>query len=219
MEILLSTTDVIRAVMPKAAASAESWASAFDHAFDFFFIEEAADQAAFFAQVAHESNELQRLEENLIYTAERLVQVWPSRFPTVEFARQYERAPHKLADFVYANRMGNRDPESGDGWLYRGRGPIQLTGADNYRSLAAVIGEPSIVLVPDALLTKRIGALGAAWFWSKNKLSLLAVDNPGDDVRKDFETITRKINGGLTGQEARARYWKTARRAYGLKEV
>lgn len=214
----MSTTDVLKVLMPKLL-NPDAWAKEFDLAFEWFFIEDDADKAAFFAQVAHESAELSRLEENLIYSAERLMEVWPARFPTLAVAQQYARAPHKLADYVYANRMGNGDAASGDGWRFRGRGPIQLTGRDNYLAFSKAIAEPAVILAPDMVLTRHFGALAASWFWSKNKLSLLAVDQPGDDIGKDFETITRRINGGSHGQAARARYWAIARRAYGLTEV
>jgi len=214
---MVTTETVIKTIMP-ACKSPAAWGAAFDHAFDRFWIEEPADKAALLAQVAHESVELTRLEENLSYTAERLRQVWPSRFKSIEFARRYERAPHRLADYVYSNRLGNL-PDSMDAWNFRGRGPIMITGRKNYQGFAESIGEPLVVTVPDMLLTKTFGAMGAAWFWTENKLSLLAVDNPGDDIKEDFDTITRRVSGGLHGQEARARYWTKARSVYGLKEV
>lgn len=215
---MATTEEVIRKVMPKAI-NPDAWAVAFDNAFDRFWIEEDEDKAALLAQVAHESGELGYLVENLNYSAERLVQVWPKRFPNLEFAQQYERQAHKLADYVYSDRLGNGPIESGDGWQFRGRGPIQVTGRANYQAFADAAMEPQIMLVPDALLTKTIGAMAATWFWSKNQLSFLAIDKPGDDIAEDFRTITRRINGGLQGQDARARYWRKARQVYGLKEI
>jgi putative chitinase len=214
------TESIIARIMPRCA-NPRDWAHAFERACSGQFpITDPADRAAFLAQVAHESSELTRLEENLSYTAERLVQVWPSRFKSVEFAKQYERKPQLLADYVYGGRLGNGPPESGDGWRYRGRGPIQLTGKTNYVRFGEAIGEKDyVVKCPDVLLTKAFGALAAAWFWTENRLSFLALDNPGDDREEDFRTITRRINGGLHGLDARKRYWNLARQAFDLPIV
>lgn len=211
---------IIARIMPRCA-NPRDWAHAFERACTGqFTITDPADRAAFLAQVAHESSELTRLEENLSYTAERLVQVWPARFKSVEFAKQYERNPHKLADYVYAGRGGNGPSESGDGWKFRGRGPIMLTFAENYARFGEAIGDKDYVKkCPDVLLTKAFGALAAAWFWTENRLSFLALDNPGDDREEDFRTITRRINGGLHGLDARKRYWTLARQAFGLPLV
>lgn len=212
------TEAIIARVMPRCV-NPQAWAHAFERACA-GSITDPADRAAFLAQVAHESSELTRLEENLSYTAERLVQVWPSRFKSVEFAKAYERKPQSLADYVYSGRLGNGAASTGDGWRYRGRGPIQLTGKANYLRFGEAIGEKDYVAkCPDVLLTKAFGALAAAWFWTENKLSFLALDNPGDDREEDFRTITRRINGGLHGLDARKRYWNLSRQAFGLPIV
>jgi putative chitinase len=162
--------------------------------------------AAWLATLAHESASLTHLQENLNYSAVRLLQVWPNRFGIgkanpVDYAYQ----PEKLANFVYSNRMGNGDEESGDGWRYIGRGPIQLTGKDNYSRCSAGINT-NIVKFPDLLLEPSVGAMSAGWFWASNGLNELA-----DEDR--FEDIVRRVNGGLTGYEQRVASLKTAQDA------
>jgi putative chitinase len=98
------------------------WEAALNTTFDRFDISTPFRQAAFIGQAAHESGNFKMLVENLNYRAETLMKVWPKRFPTLEFAKQYERDPKKIANSVYANRMGNRDEASGDGFRFRGRG-------------------------------------------------------------------------------------------------
>jgi len=152
--------------------------------------------AAFLAQVGHESGSLNRFEENLNYTAQRLTQVWPKRFPSIAHAHHYEHAPERLANLVYANRMGNGGYESGDGWRYRGRGPIQITGGANYRRCGIALNLP-LIEQPELLLTPDIGARSAAWYWEDRGCSACA-----DDV----EAVTRLVNGGdhgLPDREAR----------------
>src|SRR6266478_6124926 len=121
---------------------ADEWTAALNAAMDRFEINTPYRAAAFLAQVAHESGELQRLVENLSYTAARLCAVWPNRFATVDAAQPYERNPERLANYVYARRLGNGDVASGDGWKFRGRGLIQLTGRGNYRSCGTAVALP-----------------------------------------------------------------------------
>lgn len=149
----------------------------------------------FLAQVSFESGRLSRVEENMGYSAKRLMAVWPRRFPTLEVANQYAMQPQKLANFVYGGRMGNSGPN--DGWRYRGRGLKQLTGHDNYllatRGLAEV-KRVSYLDNPDLVAQPEGAAWTAAWFWWQNGLSVMA-DND------QYERITRTINGGLIGHE------------------
>lgn len=164
-------------------------------AFERFSINTPVRQAAFIGQCSHESGNFTVLEENLNYSADALRRVWPGRFPSAEIAQPYHRQPEKIANRVYANRMGNGDEESGDGWRYRGRGLIQLTGKDNYRAAglslnADFINEPQLVAMRDN------AALVAAWYWKTHGLNELA--DRGDQI-----TITRKINGGIIGLDDR----------------
>jgi putative chitinase len=148
-------------------------------------------QAYFIGQIAHESNQFQRLTEGLSYSAPRLMTVWPQRFPTLSSAIPYAHNPVKLANKVYAGRLGNGDEASGDGYLYRGRGPIQLTGRANYEAAGAAIGV-DLIANPGVLLAPHIGLDAAGWFWKSNGLNELA--DAGDHTM-----ITRRINGGLNG--------------------
>lgn len=166
--------------------------------------------AAFLAQIAVESAELTRLTENLNYKPDRLVAVWPSRFPTVAAATPYAGNPHALANHVYANRLGNGDEASGDGWEFRGRGLIMVTFRGNYEKLQKELGFP-LVSCPDILCTKGPAALAAAQFWNDNKLNFL-----GDTgTEPDFVTMTRRINGGTTGLALREKYWTAFRQVLG----
>jgi putative chitinase len=170
-------------------------------------IDTPARIGAFLGQVLHESSRLTRLEESLYYTtAARLCAVWPSRFRVESAAVPYLRNPKALANKVYADRMGNGDEASGDGWAYRGRGLIQLTGRANYTRAQVdcnrpYVAEPSLVAEPsDAALT-------AAWFWSTNSLSALA-------DAWHIEAITRKVNGGTHGLAERQQLSEEAARAF-----
>lgn len=159
--------------------------------------------AAFLAQIAHESGELTRLEENLRYSAERLMHVWPRRFPDMLTAREYAGRPEALANKVYANRLGNGDAVSGDGWRFRGRGPIQITGRANYRDFGAIIGE-DLEGDPDAVLrTPIVGCKVACAYW-RRRVRIAPSDSA--DVRAD----TQAVNGGLAGLEDREAYFARA---------
>jgi putative chitinase len=147
----------------------------------------------FLAQLGHESNGLTSREENLNYSASRLMEIWPSRFPTLDVAQQYDRDPQKLANFVYGGRMGNMNP--GDGYRYRGRGYIQLTGRETYREIGKIAsldleGNPDLAARPE----NAIKIACAFWTWKKI--------NPSCDVG-DFAAVTRKINGGTNGLDDR----------------
>lgn len=144
--------------------------------------------AAFIAQVGHESGQLTRLVENLNYSAEGLMKTWPGRFDLVR-ATAAARKPEQIANIVYAGRMGNTTP--GDGWKYRGRGLIQVTGKMNYAACGEALGV-DLFNRPELLEQPQYAALSAAWFWSVNGLSNLA---DAGDLRK----ITQRINGGLNG--------------------
>ena len=185
--------------MPRAP---RAWLEALADEMPRWQIDTATEIASFVAQLAHESVELTRLQENLNYSAERLMQVWPKRFPTMELARAYARNPQKLANFVYSGRMGNGPAESNDGWRYRGRGPIQLTGRNNYRACGEGIGAP-LLEHPDLLLTPTAGIRSACWYWVSRGLDALDDDT---DVRAE----TRAVNGGTHGLLDRQRYFDIA---------
>lgn len=179
-------------ILPQARQVAGFFVPALNAAMVRFKINSPVRMAAFIAQVGHESGQLTRMVENLNYSADRLQAVWPNRFDVAQ-AAQVARKPEQIANIVYGGRMGNTLP--GDGWKYRGRGLIQLTGANNYRAAGSAIGldlinHPELVEQPDT------AALVAGWFWQSNGLNELA------DAGQ-FDKITRAINGGLNGQADR----------------
>ena len=174
------------------------WEAALNTTFDRFDISHPLRQAAFIGQAAHESGNFKMLVENLNYRAETLMKVWPKRFPTLEFAKQYERDPKKIANSVYANRMGNRDEASGDGFRFRGRGLFQTTGHAGYYHAGQALGE-DFVMQPDLVATPQYAALTAGFFWSTHKLNQYA------DSR-DYKMMTKKINGGFIGLADREKH-------------
>lgn len=143
--------------------------------------------AHFFAQLSHESN-LLPISENLNYSSQGLRTTFVKYFPTIELANKYARKPEQIANRVYANRMGNGNEVSGDGWKYRGRGFIQLTGKANYKMLSEAIGV-DYVNNPDLLLNEADAMLAALWYWSSNKLNNYA-------NRDDVDSISDIINIG-----------------------
>ena len=155
--------------------------------------------AAFIAECSVESGNFTQLNENLNYSAEGLMRVWPRRFPNVEFTNQYARQPEKIANYVYANRMGNGNEESGDGWLFHGRGIIQITGRSSYQDFANYTNMP-IEEVCDYLLTVDGATESACWFWKTQNLNHY-LETQGIDK------VSRIVNGGDTGLlERRANY-------------
>lgn len=158
--------------------------------------------AHFLAQCAHESWNFSTTTENLNYSAEALVKTWPKRF-TPELAGKCSRQPEKIANIAYASRMGNGPPESGDGYKYRGRGFIQLTGKVNYESFDKLVPE-DILDNPDLVATKY-PLLSAGWYWNSRNLNAVADKGATDDV---VTKITKAINGGLNGYDERLKFFK-----------
>ena len=184
------TRSQLREIMGCSGTVAITWCDPINAVMQRFKLDTKARAAAFLAQVGHESGRLTRLVENLNYSSEGLVATWPKRFDT-KLAAQVARKPEQIANIVYADRLGNGSQASGDGWKYRGRGLIQITGKSNYRDCGAVLGldllsNPSLLEIPTN------AAMSAGWFWSTSGLNALA------DAGQ-FETMTRRINGGLNG--------------------
>lgn len=157
--------------------------------------------AAFLAQTAHESGGYKALKENLNYRAETLSKVWPRYFPPA-VAQQYAHKQEAIANRAYANRMGNGDEASGDGFRYCGRGLIQLTGKDNYTRFAESIETP-VEDIPEFLGTFEGAIQSGCWFWETNNLNQFA-DNG------DILTMTKRINGGTLGLEDRKKHYEHA---------
>lgn len=186
------TPALLLASMPNCPDPGE-WARALDSALHRFRITDRDEVAQVLAHAGHESMDLTRLEESMYYSAKRLMQVWPSRFRTHSRAQAYARSSERLANEVYANRMGNGSPASGDGYRFIGRGPFQLTGRSNYTDCAYAI-DIDIVNEPWLLVENPVvGALSAAWFWD-------AYVGPGT-----IKQTTRRINGGYHGLADRER--------------
>jgi len=173
----------------------QQWLEPLNETFAKYDISTPARQAFFIGQCAHESNNFRVLEENLHYSAAALMRVWPSRFPNLEVANQFASNAEKIANKVYAGRMGNGDEASGDGYAYRGRGLFQLTGKENYERCGEALGV-DLINQPGLLAQPHYAALSAGWFWNKKGLNSLADS-------QDFETMTKRINGGLLGLDDR----------------
>lgn len=178
------------------------WVDALNETFERFGIRSVNQQAGFIGQCGHECGNFRVLEENLNYRAETLMKLWPRRFPTREVADQYARNPKKIANKVYADRMGNRDEASGDGYRFRGRGCIQLTGSTNYFQAGKALGE-DFWANPDLVATPRYAALTAGWFWSTHNCNALAEAG-------DWTALTKKINGGTIGLQDRVAHIRQA---------
>jgi putative chitinase len=201
------------AIMPNAASAAPQYLRPLGEAMGRYAIDRPARQAAFLAQLAHESGELRRVQENLNYSWEGLRKVFPRHFRSDAEAQAYDRQPERIANRVYANRMLNGDEASGDGWRFRGRGPIQVTGRENYRKAGQALGI-GLESDPDRMLDPATGCLAAAWFWHSRGLNTLA----DADSENGFREITRRINGGFLGLEERIHYWERARQVLGLPD-
>lgn len=172
-------------VKPSVAAM---WSQVFaDTIRDDTFSQGESEIDDFLGQILHESDGLQHLTELMHYSAERLTVVWPSRFPTVNDARPYANNPEALANKVYGGRMGNNEP--GDGWRYRARTPLGITGKDNYQWLGDLLGQ-DLVSLPE-LLEQPHYALEACIAWWEGKIP--------DTMIGDVEKITERVNGGLIG--------------------
>ena len=159
--------------------------------------------AHFLAQAGHESGGFKAVNENLNYGAKGLLGIFKKYFPTEQKALLYERKPEKIANLVYGGRMGNGVETTGEGWKFRGRGYIQLTGKDNYKAFDAVVTE-SIVDNPDLVATKY-PLLSAAWFFHKNGLHKIADQGATDAV---VTTVTKRVNGGTIGLPDRIKHFK-----------
>ena len=203
--------------MPELSLSeASEYAPLLSEAMYEFGIFNKKRRCAFLSTLAHESKELTRWEENLSYSAKRLTEVWPNRFPTLAAAQPYAKNPKALAEKTYGGRktLGNTQP--GDGWKYRGRFPIQATGRDMYRKLARALGDRAIETDPDLFTKNRlVGFRASAWIFAVDKgcnrlADQLRMDGSGHD-RGVLTEICRSINGGLNGLSERLNYFRIAK--------
>jgi putative chitinase len=164
----------------------------------------SAQAAHFFGQCAHESGNFKVFSENLNYSDKGLNGIFKKYFPTIASTAGYARKPEKIANKVYSNRMGNGPESSGDGYKFRGRGPIQLTGKDNYTAFSQSIGRPDVLTNPDIVATE-LAFESALWFFNKNGLFAIADKGVTDAV---IGQITRRVNGGTHGLDDRIKKTK-----------
>lgn len=199
------TTQLFTHLFPKAQDPA-SWVASMNNVFPNYEINTPQRVAAFLAQCGHESGGWTTFEENLNYSAQGLVGIFKKYFPTLESAQPYARKPEKIANKVYGGRMGNGPESSGDGWKYRGRGPIQLTGKNNYLNFAKDMFEDweNLFQNPDWVTSdKDFALMSAIWFWNKNGLNVQADSG-------DIKLMTKKINGGYIGLDDRIKHYNEA---------
>ena len=155
--------------------------------------------AHFFAQTAHETGNFKAFSENLFYSASGLVSVFPKYFKSLDEAKPYEKQPEKIANKVYGNRMGNGDEASGQGFNFRGRGALQLTGKSNYEAFSKFLNKPEILTNPD-LVANDYSFESALYFFEKNGLWAICDKGVNDDT---ILALTKKINGGTNGLDHR----------------
>ena len=189
----------------------EGWVDAMNEVFPEYEINTPERIASFVAQCGHESGGWRVFSENLNYSAKALDAVFGKYFVRAgRDAEEYHRQPEKIANVVYANRMDNGDTDSGDGWKYRGRGPIQLTGKANYTAFSEDMGVDAVDNPDIVSEDKKVALMSAIWFWNKNGLNKYADSG-------DIKTMTKRINGGYIGLEDRIHHWKEALHAMGAE--
>jgi len=171
------------------------WLQPLNDTFAKYGIDTPARQAAFIGQCGHESNNFKTLEENLHYRTETLMRVWPSRFPDMATAEKYANNPEMIANKVYGGRADLGNTQDGDGWRFHGKGLIQLTGRSNVTVCGDALGQP-FAEHPELLLEPEWACMSAGWFWNKKNLNLLADS-------ESWETMTKRINGGVIGLDDR----------------
>jgi len=207
MSDFILTQEQLEDLIPKNPY-VEYWYSALSQCLPDYDINTPRRVAAFIAQCSHESGGFKFLSENLNYRAESLMRVWPKYFKDLATAKRYAHNPERIANRAYANRMGNGNEASGDGWRFCGRGLIQLTGKDNYQAFADSI-ETELEDIPHYLATFEGAVQSACWFWETNNLNKWA--DAGD-----ITTLTKKINGGTLGLDDRMKHYAHALHVLGV---
>lgn len=227
MQVKITQQLIRRALVGIATPSDEaldSYVAAFDMwAYHFGIDGNTRRVAMFLAQTIFESAYLKSTEENLNYSADGLLKVFPKYFKSRTEAEAYARNPQRIANRVYANRMGNGDESSGDGWKYRGRGYIMLTGKQNFKAFneynlctVDVVADPDILakVIPTGKKDDRwyLGMVATMWFWEKKK-----INEPADIG--NMEEVTKRINGGTNGLAQRKVIYRRLIREFGIKKV
>jgi putative chitinase len=199
------TIEQLKACMPYASeANIDRFHGPLNMAMSRYQIHTSRRQAAFLAQIAHESGSLSKTRENLNYSAKRLLEVFPKYF-TEESAVAYANKPEMIANRVYADRYGNGPESSGDGWKYSGRGLFMITFKDNYDAVSRALSY-GFINSPEKLELPGAASLSAGWFWNEKGLNRLA------DIDA-FTKITKIINGGTNGLEDRIEHWERCKKA------
>jgi putative chitinase len=197
------TRDLMRRFVPKCPDTA-GWADALSKAAVIGGIDTVRETQHWLAQLSVESKAFTDFEEDLWYTTTGMMRAWKSRFPTTSSAQPFAGNPKALANRVYNGRMGNR-VGTNDGWHFRGRGPKQITGRNNYTAFEQWLASRGVILPirtqPELLLTPEVGALSAAWFWKTNNLDAVLNRHALDDPA--VVALTQVINGGQNGLEER----------------
>jgi putative chitinase len=197
------TEDRVRSLIPRVK-NFDEWYANLLEILPLYEIDSPSRVAAFMAQCGHESGGFTIMQENLNYSADGLRKIFGKYFPSVELANQYARKPQMIANRVYANRMGNGSESSGDGWNYRGRGIIQITGKNNYTRCSHSMFEDNLLIEqPDLLLDTYYAIHSACWFWTATRLNELS--DAGD-----IKMMTKRINGGFIGLEDRIKHYNHA---------
>lgn len=195
------TIDVLVECLPDAKRSnLEKFVEGLNETFEHFEINTPERMAMFIAQCAHESGNFAATQENLNYSAKGLTGTFKKYFPTEESATPYARKSEKIANRVYGSRMGNGPESSGDGYRFRGRGVIQLTGRDNYTACGKAL-ELDLLTDPDSVAENPVAVLSAGWFWNTRRLNDWA-------DKGDVLTVTKRINGGTIGLADRKKHYE-----------
>lgn len=199
----------LASIMPLAGDHVGAFLDPLNSAMLEFGIDTPARQSAFLAQAAHESSQLRALRENLNYSADRLIEIFRRHF-TFADAASYARHPERIANRVYAQRLGNGNEASGDGWRFRGRGIFQITGRANYTECSRALYNDELLIESPELLEQPVGACrSAGWFWQARDLNQYADTG-------DFKTLTLRINGGLNGWADRFAGYERSNAAIGV---
>lgn len=210
--MVINQAQLMRAVPNLNKSKVDEFVASFNMWAIHFGINTSKRVAMYLAEVFHESGNLRYTEENMNYSADGLLKTWPSRF-TKEKAQVYARNPEKIANYVYANRMGNGNEASGDGWRFRGRAFIGITGRDNYQKYANsewCVGD--LMKNPDMLSQFPENQKASMWFWDTQNLNKYA------DMC-DIEKCSRIINGGTLGLANRKFLYRRFCREFGVKKI
>jgi len=203
------------AIMPECAHVVDKYVGPLNEGYERFEVNTPLLQAAFIAQIGHESSRLTRVEENLNYSANGLLRTFGDYF-TQESAKEFAYKPMRIANRCYANKGGNGDEASGDGWRFRGRGLVQITLKRNYMNAGRRLTEDPQTFIdnPDMLLEPEWAVRTALDYWDANDLSTLAAKNSA----LEFKNLTRRINRGLRGLDDRMTLWRKAKEVLGVTE-